>query len=402
MACLTACQSGGDVPSPDEAKVRQDIVLTKAELGLVAGSNTFAFDLLRNVAAKGADESHLVLSPLSAGLAFGMLGNGAAGATLSEISRTFGFADASQEAINDYYLKMLTELKAADPDVALESANSIWVNKDFQPRDAFVKVNRDKFDAEVRREDFGNPATLGLINGWCADKTHGKIYEILDKTSSDAMLYLLNALYFKGEWSRPFDKELTQNDADFANYDGTVGRVAMMHGKQLMKYGEWPGFKMAELPYGNEAFSMVVVLPDADASVASVLETLDASAWDDCLSRLSAREVALSFPRMSLEYEIELKDVLKTLGLELIFDPYQADFSGISEKQLFVSMVKQKATLDVNEEGSEAAAVTVIEVMTSSGEPSENLSLTLNRPFLFFIKEKSTGLILFEGLARKF
>jgi serpin B len=269
--------------------------------------------------------------------------------------------------------------------------------------DAFVKVNEEKYDAEARNEDFADPATLALINAWCADKTHGKIKSILDNLSSDAAMCLLNALYFKGAWSIPFDKALTKNSATFINENGTTTPVAMMHADLKANYVKGPGFELAELPYGNEAFSMALLLPDEGSSALSVVESLDAAVWNDCLSKASRRDVKVALPRMNLAYEINLNGVLAAMGMPAMFDPDKADFSRINpDLPLFVSLVKQKTTLEINEEGSEAAAVTVIGMIGADiGEIVPPVSLTFDRPFLFFIKEKSTGVILFAGFAKK-
>jgi serpin B len=400
IAGMVSCQSDGD-DAPAAGNERHDVVLTKAEETLAKAGNAFAFDLLRSVAEADSASDHVFLSPLSAGLAFGMLSNGAAGDTFDEIGRTLGFGEASADVVNDYYLKMLTELKAADKTVVLESANSVWVTKGFPVLDAFIQVNREKYEAEVRNEDFTDPATLALINAWCADKTHGKIKSILDNFPANTMTCLLNALYFKGTWSQPFfDKKETNEYATFTNGDGSTSLVAMMHSNLKANYAAGPGFEMLELPYGNEAFSMILLLPAEGSSARSVAASLDEAVWNDCLSQLSQRDINLALPRMSLEYEIELNDVLKAMGMPSMFDKYSADFSRINPNvRLYVSLVKQKTTLDVNEEGTEAAAVTTVALVKVSFSPP--VSLTFDRPFLFFIKEKSTGLILFAGLANK-
>ena len=402
MAGMASCQSDGD-EAPAVDNERHDITLTKAEETLARAGNTFAFELLRSVAGADAASDHVFLSPLSAGLAFGMLSNGAEGDTFDEISRTLGFGDASADVVNEYYLKMITELKAADKSVVLESANSIWVREGFPVLDAFIEVNREKYEAEVRNEDFTDPATLALINGWCADKTHGKIESILDEIPGDAIMYLLNALYFKGTWSKPFfDKKNTKDYVTFTNDDGSMSLATMMHSKLEANYAESPGFEMLELPYGNEAFSMILLLPAEGSSARQVAESLDEAVWNDCLSSLSLQDINLALPRFSLEYEIGLNEVLKAMGMPTMFDDYNADFSRINpDRHLYVSLVKQKTTLDVNEEGTEAAAVTVIGMMETAPAPSVPVSLTFDRPFLFFIKEKSTGLILFAGFVNK-
>ena len=401
MLCAASCQQSDEGDAPSAANERHDIALTKSEETLAKAGNGFAFELLRTVAGADSASDHVFLSPLSAGLAFGMLSNGAAGDTFDEISRTLGFGEASADVINDYYLKMLTELKAADKTVVLESANSIWVTNNFPVLDAFIQVNREKYEAEVRNEDFTDPATLALINAWCADKTHGKIKSILDNFPANAMVCLLNALYFKGTWSKPFfDKSETNDDATFTNDDGSPSLVSMMHSKLKANYAAGPGFELLELPYGNGAFGMVLLLPAEGSSARQVAASLDEAVWNDCLSQLSQRDINLSLPRFSLEYEIKLNDVLTAMGMPTVFDENKADFSRINpDVHLYLSLVKQKTTLDVNEEGTEAAAVTTVVLEKASFSPP--VSLTFNRPFLFFIKEKSTGLILFAGLANK-
>jgi serpin B len=403
VSCSVSSQSGDDVDPSVEPDERHEIMLTKAEETIVKGNNTFAFGLLRSVADAKESSEHVFVSPLSAALAFGMLSNGAAGDTFDEIRRTFGFADISNEDINNYYLKIITELKAVDRAVALESANSIWINQRFTALDAFVKVNEEKYDAEVRNEDFSNPATLDLINAWCAEKTHGKIDRILNELSDDAVMCLLNALYFKGMWSEPFEKALTTDNTPFYNQDGSRTPVSMMHRELKAMYTGGEDFEMLELPYGNGAFSMMLLLPGEGSTVTSIAENLDATVWEDRMARMRKCEVELSFPRMSLEYEIELNEALKAMGMPSMFDEMKADFSRINPNAKFVvSKVIQKTTLDINEEGTEAAAVTAIVMIEMSAPgPPEHVSMTFDRPFLLFIKENSTGVIMFAGLTKK-
>jgi serpin B len=200
-------------------------------------------------------------------------------------------------------------------------------------------------------------------------------------------------------WSLPFNKELTR-DATFTNEDGSVSSVPMMHRHLQFNYFKGSGFELAEMPYGNEAFSMVFLLPAEGATVGSVTESLDASVWNDCLSQLQQRSMDISLPRMNLAYEITLNDALRDMGMTLIFDETEADFSRINpDAPLVVSLVKQKTTLEINEEGSEASAATGIIMAGATGDIPP--SLEFNRPFLFFIKEKSTGIILFAGYAKK-
>jgi serpin B len=293
---------------------------------------------------------------------------------------------------------MTEALTTLDPEVTLESANSIWLRKDFEPLPTFVEVNQSHYDAEVRSEDFSDPATLGLINGWCADKTHGMIDRILDETSG--IMYLLNALYFKGMWTVPFEKDQTQ-DATFTGENGATSVVPMMQNELELNYAESDLFEIVEAPYGNEAFSTVFLLPKEGVDLPSVIGNLDASVWSDCLSKLSPRTVQLGIPRVKLAYEANLIPALKELGMQTMFTE-AADLTGIHPTiPLVVSMVKQKTALEINEEGSEAAAVTVVGIDGTAGPPLPPVSFVLDRPFLLFIKEKSTGAVLFEGIIRE-
>jgi serpin B len=401
---LASCQAG-DEPQPEEetpapVTERRDIPLTKAEGTIVQGNNAFAFGLLQAVASE-EEKDNLFISPLSATLALGMLNNGAAGSTSEEIRSVLGYAGIPTEEINDYFLKMLTALKDIDPDVTLESANSIWIRNDFQALPSFVEVNQSRYGAGVYHEDFADPATLGRINAWCSDKTHGMIEQILDNISGAAVMYLLNGLYFKGMWTVPFDREQT-GDATFAG-EGAASSVPMMQKVLQLNYARNDLFEIAEAPYGNEAFSTLFVLPAEGAALPSVIESLNASAWNGCLAKLSPQTVRLGIPRMKLAYGIDLIPALKKLGMQSMFDAGKADFSGIHPTApLVVSLVKQKTALEINEEGSEAAAATVVGMEMLAPSPDiAPVSFILNRPFLLFIKEKSTGAILFEGLVRK-
>ncbi|MDR1919852.1 MAG: serpin family protein [Tannerellaceae bacterium] len=379
----------------------EPINLTTVQQQLVQQNNLFAFDLLRTVSLNEDAETNILLSPLSASLALAMLNNGAKGQTQDEIQQTLGYGEVSREEMNGYFQKMITALQTVDPKVILESANSIWIMEGFPVLEAFKDTNRSYYAAEVRNEDFSDPATLDLINNWCAEKTHDKIPDILDKINQDAIMYLINALYFKGVWTIPFDKEATADEA-FANLDGSSPRLPTMNLKQTFYHAEGETFDLLELPYGNEAFSMLIMLPKEGVSPSAVIDALDAPSWDASLAQMFPKEVELKLPRFKIEYERTLNEDLKDMGMRSMFSPAMADFSLInSGGGLFVSQVKQKTFAEVNEEGTEAAAVTIIEMeMTSIGEKAPPVLFHVNRPFLYFIKEKSTGAILFTGLTK--
>ncbi|MDR0757470.1 MAG: serpin family protein [Tannerella sp.] len=405
--CLTACnsetpteisteQSGTKEPEPVATlKPREDIPLTRAEETVVTGNNVFAFNLLRQVAGEAQDDN-LLLSPLSLSLALAMLNNGANGATQEEIQTALGYGDVTRDDVNGYFRKITDALKELDTHVRFEDANSIWIADGLSALDAFKEVNQTYFDADVLDFDSSDrEGTVERINGWCSEKTQGLIPELLGAMDNLSVMYLLNALYFKGSWTFPFDESQTEK-APFHSLNGSTASLPTMKQTALLQYAKAETFELVELPYGNAAFDMTLLLPAADVSVASVLETLDAAAWDNALSKLHQESIDISLPRFKVEYGRTLNEDLKTLGMTSMFEA--ADFSLISPTPLFVSLVLQKTALEVNEEGAEGAAATVIKADLMLPEPVQPHVMAFNRPFVYFIKEKSTGSIVFAGI----
>ncbi|MDR2042621.1 MAG: serpin family protein, partial [Tannerella sp.] len=284
-----------------------------------------------------------------------------------------------------------------DTYVRFESANSIWIAEELPVLDAFKEVNQTYFDADVLDFDPDDLAgTVKRINEWCSEKTQGLIPELLDKTD-ESVMYLLNALYFKGSWSLPFDKSQT-GEAPFSNLNGSTATLPTMQQTVPLKYAKTEMFELVELPYGNAAFGMALLLPATGVSVASLVEELDTAAWNNALSKLSQTSIDIRLPRFKVEYGRTLNEDLKTLGMTSMFSE-KADFSLISPSLLSVSKVKQKTALEVNEEGAEGAAATVIEIdVIMPSEPVQPYVLAFDRPFVYFIKEKSTGSIVFAGI----
>jgi serpin B len=378
---------------------REDIILTKGEQAVLQGNNVFAFELLKEVVRNEKEEENIFLSPLSATLALAMLNNGAAGETQTQIQTALGYGEQSRDDVNGYFRKMVQAMQELDASVSFETANSLWIAETLPVFPAFTEVNRTFFDAEARNVDFAVPATRGVINGWIAEKTHDLIPEFIKILNPDIRMLLVNALYFKGNWTLSFDVKNTK-DAPFHNADGEVKNVKMMDFAEtvMLHYREEESFELVELPYGNEAFGMVLLLPREGEPLADIVENLDAEAWEK-LSGMHLRSVELRLPRFKIEYERELNDDLKALGMKAMFDA--ADFSLISEENLFVSKVLQKTFIEVNEEGTEAAAVTGIEMIESASPVAPAIPvLEFNRPFIYFIREKSTGSVFFAGIIR--
>ena len=370
--------------------------LSQAEVDLIEANNVFALKLFREIDAQSAPDSNIFVSPLSISMALGMTYNGAAGETRLAMGRTLEVQDLSLDAVNQGYRDLIDLLFNLDPQIEWQLGNSIWYRDGFFVEPSFLDVNRTFFDAQVNALDFGAPDAADIINQWVSESTNGRIEEIVaDPIDADMMMFLINAIFFKGSWRNQFDRSLTR-DAPFTLRDGTVITTPMMSHQETMEV-RLAGddlVSVLELPYGGDAFTMTVVLPRPDVSLESVIEVLDTERWASWISDLRDRESFVELPKFSFEYEIELEDVLTALGMGIAFDDRAADFTGIHPPGgLFISEVKHKTFIQVDEEGTEAAAVTQVVLAQASGPGL----FAVNRPFLFAIRERLSGTILFMG-----
>ena len=393
LVLLMACGSPtGESKGPPELDTTLPRALSAAESKISAATNVLGFNLLRE-ARKAEGEVNLFISPLSVSLALGMTLNGAAGTTLDSMRIALGVAGAPIEEINAGYRNLIDLLHSLDATSQFEIANSIWANAGTAFLPAFLATGRTSFDAEVRSLDFAAPATLGTINDWVKTKTHGKIEKILDEISAEEVMFLINAIYFKGSWRSAFDPELTL-DAPFHAADGTTQSVRTMSlDPEIHPYSSNRDLELVELPYGNGTFVMDIVLPRPDRTLADVTAGLDASRWAELVSGLHDRDFGLRMPKFRMEYKRSLKEDLSTLGMRVAFDSHRANFANLIEDQAWITKVQHKTYVDVNEEGTEAAAVTSVGI----GETSAPATLSIDRPFLFLIRERLTGTILFVG-----
>lgn len=375
--------------------------LTSAESGVAGASNAFAFDLFREAAA--ASTRNAFVSPLSVSMALGMLLNGADGATLEAMRSTLhlgpssGLGSPSLTEVNAGYRGLIDLLRGLDATTLLRVANSVWYRAGFTAAPDFLTATRASFDAEVRAVDFAAPATLGTINGWVRDATAGRIPSILDAIRPDDVMYLINAIHFKGRWRTAFDPSQTQLAA-FQAATGGVQQVPMMHRQDRYRLLETPAFAAVDLPYGNGAFTMTVLLPHEDIDIGLVVDSLTDARWTAMMTALAtAPEMTadLYLPRFTLELTRTLNADLTTLGMGVAFDPERADLTrlGTGFGRLFVSVVTHKTFVDVNEAGTEAAAVTGIGVGVVSAPPT----FRVDRPFVFAIRERFSGAVLFLG-----
>ena len=398
-AISLSCSEIDDPVSVDDLIPRKDIVLTKAQAEFVKANNGFALDLFRNVVREAKGES-LLISPLSVTIDFGMVNNGAVGQTQKEIYETLGYKESSVEGLNDFCHTMMSQSGKVDPSTKLEIANAAVVNKMYPGlKDSFTKTVKSVYDAEVIYKDFSKEDIKKLVNDWCDRKTHGMIPELLKSpVQADEYAHFLNAVYFKGIWTNKFKKDDTRKES-FTREDGSKMTVRMMHQKDQFNYGSIPDLCTAvSLPYGNQAYQMTLLLPMEGKSLADLVGKLDAGAWGRLM--LFGVDVDVKIPSFETEYFVSLKDLLPKMGIKQAFST-AADFSAMSSAPyLYIGDVLHKAKIKVDEEGTEAAAVTDITMMCGSAGPGSTpptYEFHADRPFLYVITEISTGAIYFIG-----
>ena len=365
------------------------------EGGAAGAVPSFAFGLFQDIVSN--DGSDIVfLSPLSASLALSMTANGASETTRQEMLSVLGF-DCSIKEVNEYNRSVM-DLFASEPDgVELNAANSIWVSDAFPLKGRFCRTVRKNYDAMVTNLDFSDPASPSVINRWCADNTAGRIDKMIEAIDPATQLYLLNALYFKGLWTTPFDTALTRED--IFHGDSNDSQVKFMYNKAYFPYYIGPEGSMVELPYGDDRnFVMDVIIPPDGLSADEFVIGLDSESLSRLSSGLQTDEIRLMLPSFKAEYDVSLNAALQRLGMKEAFTS-SADFSDMSKEPLMISEVRQKTFIEVNEEGSEAAAITSIGIMRTSLAP-EPFEFKVDRPFVFLIRERNSGTILFMGLVR--
>jgi serine protease inhibitor len=390
VALLTACQetSAPKPPAKLEALPRQ---LSVAEQKIIAGNNAFAFDLLKTL-NKTQQSDNVFVSPISASMALGMTLNGANGTTFDAMRHALRLDNASRDEINAGYKSLIALLRGLDKSVDFRIANSLWYKKTFPFKSAFIDQTRSSFDAEINPADFENrDATLSAINSWVSDATNRKIPKIIDAIDPDEVMFLINAMYFKGSWTDQFDKSKTSN-APFHLLDGSMATVPMMTRDGLIRSAFTTDYTMIDLTYGNSAFTMTILLPREGLNVNAVAESLTQDTWNALDQLAHESERPLYLPRFKLSWERKLNDDLSAMGMAIAFGD-GADFSNASSVALELSRVVQKTFVDVNEEGTEAAAATLVGAVPTSAP----MPLRVDRPFIFAIRERLSGTILFMG-----
>ena len=423
-----SCSSSEDIDIGEAKQVvnmlseTEPIQLTQEQQVFVNNNNGFTLNFLKTVNDADKSGKSFIYSPLSITYVLGMVNDAAIGQTEQELEQTLGFHQGGIQAVNDYCKKLIDGLPKVDNKVTLNIANALFVNKNKATLKArYQQDMKQYYDAKAENLDFNSPSTLNTINGWCNDHTNGMIPNILDDIDPETLTYLLNAIYFKADWGSKFDQKNSKEETFYPEYNYLMDaaekpiKLPLMHQNVLISYMKNDTYSAIEMPYGNGSWSMTVMLPEEGKTTYDIINRISkgglleghgfCGTMDDMYRPY---EVDLKLPRFEtasdtdeLDIEGGLVGLMKKMGINLAFDSYFAEIPNMCENgNVYISMMRQKAKIKVNEEGSEAAAVTIAGVkFTSSIEPVEYPKTTFhaNRPFVYVISEASSGVILFVG-----
>ncbi len=368
---------------------------------VVTANTQFGFNLFDAI-RKTEQDKNIFISPLSVSLALAMTLNGAAGETEQAMTNTLQLQGLDAEAINVGYAGLRQTLLTSDPKVTLTIANSLWARQGMSFKQDFLQRNIRFFGAEISTLDFNDPSASKTINQWVDTNTNGKIQKIVgDTIDPDTVLFLINAIYFKGAWQREFDPSKTRNDS-FHLANGDVKQVQMMRQQRRYPYYRGENFQAINLAYGDGEMGMYIFLPDPESNLNSFLGDLNAERWENWMSQFHGQDVSLVMPKFKLEYERSLNDTLHALGMDVAFDQGLANFSRMAPleilgQNLYIENVLHKTFVEVNEEGTEAAAATSIGVSITSVPPPP-IPFTVDRPFFLAIRDNQTKTVLFMGV----
>jgi serine protease inhibitor len=388
-----AAGTGMNIPKPEQQ------ILDSFDVKMADASNEFGFKLFREIFE---EEGNMMVSPTSLYTALSLTINGARGETQDHMAEVLGISGAQLEQFNRNNLARLYLLQEADKDVILNIANSLWMNEGEQFDPSFLERSQKYYHASARALDFGTRDSVDTINGWVKEKTDGLIEGIIEyPINPQAVLFLINAVYFQGDWNVPFDPDQTQNRL-FHGSSGNRAEVPFMSNNGDFAYLEVEGrFQAVRLPYGEEErMAMYVFLPDETSSVGEFVADLSTVNWNEWRGSFASMNGRVMLPRFKVEYEKSLNEALKSMGMDIAFDEARADFFGMVSRdegpRLFINEVRHKSFIEVDEKGTEAAAVTSVEMGVTSA-PMDFFEMDVNRPFFFLIHDHDTNEVLFTG-----
>jgi serine protease inhibitor len=387
IPALMACDG---TPSDPGEPIR---AFTSVERQVSQASTRFGLELFADVST-ASKEANVLVSPLSASMALGMTANGAEDATLQAMRDVLGFGNLAEDSVNAAYRGLIDQLRARDDRVEFRLANSIWYERTFSVESAFLDAARKSFDAEVRGLDFADPAAPATISRWAEDATGGRIKDLIRSISPLEVLLLVNAVYFKAPWTTPFEPASTVA-GPFVRMDGTTVSAPMMHSDATRPWADDGVVQLVELLYADSAFSMVLAMPSDGSTIDALIASLSPERWQSWIEALRPGRLLLTAPKFRFSFGQRLDDALRAMGMAIAFEPLEADFGRITRARddLYISRVEHKTFIDVHELGTEAAAATAVGVGITSLPPS----LVFDRPFLFAIRERDSGTILFIG-----
>jgi serpin B len=387
---LFACEQ-----AENEPKV-SNLAPTEKSARIIAADNQFGFELFKKVNASLNEPTNAMISPLSVSLALAMVYNGTEGNAKTQIEQMLHKANLSPEDINQSYKDLVAALISHDPKVELSISNAIFYRNSFTIKDNFITTNQNYYQAEVSGLDFTKTdETLNTVNNWVNTKTKGKIDKIIEKVKPEDVMYLLNAIYFNGQWTYSFDTQKTV-DLNFTKEDKTVIQVPTMTIKKPFNYYNNSNFDLLEIPYGTGKYSMLIFLPKSDKKTDDIISLMTSENVNNWIPQMTEQNKEVFLPKFEFKFDDSLKDALAALGMTDAFDAAKANLSGISDDdKLVVSEVIHKTYIKVDERGTEAAAVTGITIGATAIGPDN--SFRADHPFVFAIREKDTQSILFIG-----
>ena len=364
---------------------------------LVDANNKFGFKLFSEI-QKSQSNKNVFVSPISIAIALSMTYNGAGGETQEAMAKTLNFQGMSLEEINQANKELGILLNSLNPEIKLNIANSIWTGKGISFSPSFLQVNQDFYQSQVRKIDFSHPESLKIINNWVKDKTEGKIEKIIQELNYNDVMVLLNAIYFKGNWNQQFSEYFTR-EMRFYLANGTQKQHPIMFQSSRHLYYQNEYFQAVSLRYTKGLISMYIFLPMEQVGLEGFYQVLNEENWKNWMLKFRHNKINLGLPKFKTEYEVTLNDALKSLGMKIAFDKSAADFSGMGPipPNLYISEVKHKTFVEVNETGTEAAAVTGSRIKLMSSTIEQTVDMLINRPFFFLIRDNDSGTILFMG-----
>lgn len=394
---IGACSNNAITETETVIPSQATMAMNSTAINTVVAANTrFSFKLFNQIYQQ-QENQNIVISPASISAALSMTYNGAKGETKEAIANTLELSGISLEEINQGNIELKQSLETTDEKITLNIANSLWLDQSTSFLPDFIQRVAESYKAQLTQLDFSDPNSAAEINNWVKDKTNSKIEKIVDRIEANQILFLINAVYFKAQWQTRFSEAATEA-SPFTLLDGSTKQHPLMNHSGDYNYLETDTFQAIHLPYGEGRWGFYVFLPKTDASLASFYENLTAENWQKWMKELRYNYVpgSITLPRFTLEYDITLNDTLKALGMEIAFDPEQSDFSAMTETPATISQVKHKTFIEVNEEGTEAAAATSVGIVATSVPPPP-FSMVVDRPFFCAIRDNETGTILFMG-----